>query len=44
LIAKADRVRSELGWQPAFDNLEIIARSQLEWEKRLLKQPELQTN
>ncbi len=44
LIAKADRVRSELGWKPAFDNLEIIARSQLQWEQRLLKQPELQTN
>ncbi len=44
LIAKADRVRSELGWKPAYDNLEIIACSQLAWEQRLLKEPELQRN
>lgn len=44
LIAKADRVRSELGWKPAYDNLEIIASSQLAWEQRLLKEPELQRN
>jgi UDP-glucose 4-epimerase len=44
LIAKADRVRTVLGWQPAFDNLETIARSQLAWEQRLLKEPGLQKN
>lgn len=42
LIAKADRVRSVLDWKPAFDDLEIIARSQLEWERRLLREPGLQ--
>jgi len=44
LVAKADRVRSVLGWKPAYDNLEIIARSQLAWEQRLLKEPGLQQN
>jgi len=41
LVAKADRVRSILGWQPKFDNLDVIARTQLAWEKHLLKHPEL---
>jgi len=44
LIAKADRVRSVLGWQPTYDNLDVIARSQLAWEARLLREPELQIN
>jgi UDP-glucose 4-epimerase len=44
LVAKADRVRAVLGWKPAFDNLETIARSQLAWEQRLLKEPDLQQN
>jgi UDP-glucose 4-epimerase len=44
LIAKADRVRSVLGWKPAFDNLDIIARSQLAWEQRLQKEPGLLQN
>ena len=41
LVAKADRVRSVLGWQPKFDNLEMIAATQLAWERHLLKHPEL---
>ncbi len=41
LVAKADRVRSVLGWQPKFDNLEVIAATQLTWERHLLKHPEL---
>jgi len=44
LIAKADRVRSVLGWKPAHDNLETIARSQLAWEQRLVMEPQLQKN
>jgi UDP-glucose 4-epimerase len=44
LIAKADRVRQVLGWQPQFDNLEIIASSQLAWERHLLTHPELLRN
>lgn len=36
LIARADKVRSVLGWKPRFDNLEAIVQSSLDWEKRLL--------
>jgi UDP-glucose 4-epimerase len=41
LVARADKVRSVLGWQPKFDNLEVIAASQLAWERHLLQHPEL---
>lgn len=44
LVAKADKVRQVLGWQPKFDSLEIIAKSQLAWEKHLLAHPELTKN
>ena len=44
LVAKADRVREILGWQPRFDDLEVIVRSQLAWEKRLQQEPSLQKN
>jgi UDP-glucose 4-epimerase len=35
LIAGADRVREVLGWTPRYDNLEEIARSSLNWERKL---------
>jgi len=41
LVAKADRIRSVLGWKPRFDNLEVIASTQLAWERHLLSHPEL---
>lgn len=44
LVAKADKVRQVLGWQPKFDNLEIIASSQLAWERHLLANPGLIRN
>lgn len=44
LVAKADRIRTTLGWAPKHDSLETIVRSQLEWERRLLAEPELQKN
>jgi UDP-glucose 4-epimerase len=43
LVAHAERIREVLGWQPRFDDLEMIVRSQLEWERRLLREPALQT-
>jgi UDP-glucose 4-epimerase len=43
LVAHAERIRKVLGWQPRFDDLEMIVRSQLEWERRLLREPALQT-
>jgi UDP-glucose 4-epimerase len=44
LIAKADRVRKVLGWQPKHDTLETIVQTQLNWERRLLAEPELIKN
>ena len=35
LIAKSDKIREVLKWKPQFDNLELIVRSALEWEKNL---------
>jgi UDP-glucose 4-epimerase len=39
LIARADRVRSVLGWQPRYDDLEAIVRTSLNWERQLLNAP-----
>ena len=39
LIARADRIRRELKWRPRLDDLDIIVRTALAWEKRLLKEP-----
>jgi UDP-glucose 4-epimerase len=39
LIARADRIRSSLGWRPRFDDLEAIVKTSLDWEKRLLASP-----
>jgi UDP-glucose 4-epimerase len=44
LVARAQRVREVLGWTPQFDDLSVIVRSQLAWEKRLLAEPGLQKN
>jgi UDP-glucose 4-epimerase len=38
LIAKADRIRSELGWTPRYDNLDQIVGDALRWERKLLAQ------
>ena len=35
LIADASRIRSELGWRPAHDDLEYIIKTAWEWEKKL---------
>jgi len=44
LVAKADRIRAVLGWEPRLDDLETIVRTQLEWEYRLQREPGLQRN
>jgi UDP-glucose 4-epimerase len=44
LVARAQRIRELLGWQPQFDDLTTIVQSQLAWEKRLLAEPHLQIN
>jgi UDP-glucose 4-epimerase len=37
LIAGADKVREVLGWTPRYDDLEAIARSSLNWERKLVE-------
>ena len=39
IIAKADRIRSVLGWRPQRDNLDDIVRQALDWERRLHNRP-----
>jgi UDP-glucose 4-epimerase len=39
LVARAGRIRSELGWQPQFDDLEAIVASSLAFERKLLREP-----
>jgi UDP-glucose 4-epimerase len=39
LIAKADKVRKVLGWSPKLDDIDVIVRSSLDWEKRLQQEP-----
>jgi len=39
LIARAERVRQELGWKPRYDDLEAIVKSALDWERKLLTHP-----
>jgi UDP-glucose 4-epimerase len=35
IIAKADRIRAELGWTPQRDDLSEIVKQALDWERRL---------
>ncbi len=35
IVAKADRIRDELGWTPQHDDLDGIVRAALDWERRL---------
>ncbi len=44
LVAQAQRIRQVLGWSPKHDDLSVIVKSQLAWEKRLLVEPGLQKN
>jgi UDP-glucose 4-epimerase len=36
VVAKADRVRQRLGWQPQWDDLDTIIRHALAWEEKIL--------
>jgi UDP-glucose 4-epimerase len=35
LIAGCEKIRTQLGWQPHFDDLEVLLRTAWEWEKKL---------
>ncbi len=37
LVANATRARTDLGWQPRYDDLDVIARTTLAWRKRLVE-------
>jgi UDP-glucose 4-epimerase len=39
LVARADRIRTELGWRPRYDDLQAIVSHSLAWEKKLLQEP-----
>ena len=39
LIARADRIRSQLGWAPRLDDLDEIVDSSLRWERKLQRDP-----
>jgi len=39
LVARADRIRSELGWRPRYDDLQAIVTHSLAWERKLLREP-----
>jgi UDP-glucose 4-epimerase len=39
LVARADRIRRELGWAPHLNDLDTIVRTALRWEQRLLSDP-----
>lgn len=36
LIAKAERIRTELGWQPRHDDLDVIVKTSMDWERKLM--------
>lgn len=37
LIAGADLIRDVLGWEPRYDDLDLIARTSLAWERKMLE-------
>ena len=39
LVARAERIRTELNWQPRLDDLDEIVRTAYAWEQRLLREP-----
>jgi UDP-glucose 4-epimerase len=39
LVARADRIRAQLGWQPRYDDLNAIVSHSLAWERKLQQEP-----
>jgi UDP-glucose 4-epimerase len=39
LVARAERIRQELGWRPRLDDLDTIVRTAFAWEQRLQRDP-----
>ena len=38
LIAKADKAREVLGWEPRYDDLDVIVKTSLDWERKQFEQ------
>lgn len=41
VVAGADKIRRELGWQPVYDDLDTIVRHALQWEDQLSRMPQV---
>ena len=39
LVSRAERIRTELGWEPRYDDLHAIVASALAWERKLQRDP-----
>jgi UDP-glucose 4-epimerase len=39
LVARAERIRAELGWRPRYDDLNAIVTHSLAWERKLQQEP-----
>jgi UDP-glucose 4-epimerase len=39
LVARAERIRTELDWRPRHDDLSAIVATSLAWERKLLREP-----
>lgn len=39
LVARAERIRQELGWKPKLNDLDTIVRTAYAWEQRLQREP-----
>jgi len=39
IVARADRIRAELGWRPRYNNLDTIVTHALDWERKLPARP-----
>ena len=39
LVAQAQKVRDVLGWSPQLDDIDVIVRSALDWERHLQREP-----
>jgi UDP-glucose 4-epimerase len=39
LVARAQKIRTVLGWLPRLDDLDAIVQTSLRWEERLKREP-----
>jgi UDP-glucose 4-epimerase len=39
LISSNDRIKARLGWEPRYDDIDVIVKSALRWERHLVEHP-----